>query len=80
MALVLSQNTGIGPSREGANLSSPRNFHNHTASFAAFDASMYSALHTEFAIIAYLELFQQIAPPFRININPDILLLSSLSD
>ena len=80
MALVLSQNTEIGPSREGVTLSSPRNFHNHTASFAASDAAMYSTLYAESAIVACLELFKQIVPPFRINTNPNTLLLSSLSD
>ena len=34
-----------------------------TTRIAASDAARYSASHTESTIIAYLELFQQIAPP-----------------
>ena len=38
------------------------------AFFAASDAAMYSASQTEFATVCCLELFQQIAPPFRVKI------------
>ena len=38
------------------------------ASFAASDAAIYSASQTESATVCCLELFQQMAPPFRVKI------------
>ena len=58
------------------------NFLIQTASFAASNVATFFASHTESTIVCYLKLFQQIAPPFRINTYPDILesIVSSWSD
>ena len=52
----------------GATLSSLMNFLSHTTFLTASDAAMYSASQTESATVRCLELFQQMAPPFRVKI------------
>ena len=51
-----------------------------TASFAASDAAIYSASVVESAVVSYLELFQLTAPPFKVNMYPDMDFELSISD
>ncbi|KAM7519071.1 hypothetical protein LguiB_018033 [Lonicera macranthoides] len=60
--------------------SSVINFFIHTASFAASEATTYSASVVESATVACLELFQLTAQPLRQNTKSDCDLKSSLSD
>jgi hypothetical protein len=48
-----------------------RNLLIQTPSFAAPEATMYSAFAVESVTVSCLELFQLIAPPFIVNAKPD---------
>ncbi|KAA0043611.1 hypothetical protein E5676_scaffold2208G00010 [Cucumis melo var. makuwa] len=56
-----------------------KNFHSHTASFTASQAATYSASIVEFAIQVCFTLLHTTAPLFRVNIDPHIDFLASLS-
>ena len=58
---------------------SEMNSFNQTAFLAASDAAIYSASIVESAIVLCLELFQLTTPPFKVNMNPDCDLKSSMS-
>ena len=79
IALLLSHNNGTDSSIEGTTPSSNMNFFIQTASWTTSLAAIYSALVVESATVAYLELFQLTAPPFKVKIYPEMDLLSSLS-
>lgn len=64
MAPVLSHNEVIGSSALGTSPRSVMNCFIQTPSFAASEATMYSASHVESAIMHCLELHQLTAPPF----------------
>ena len=76
----MSHNNDIGSEILGTTLNSVMNFFIQTASLAASAVVIYSASVVESAMVSYLELFQLTAPPLSKNTNPDIDLLSSLSD
>ena len=59
---------------------SEMNFFIQIASLAASLTAMYSASVVESATVYCLELFQLIAPPFRVKTYPEMDLLSSGSD
>ena len=80
IAPFLSHNNGIGSEIVGITPRSVMNFFNHTTSLAASLAAIYSASVVESAVVGCLELFQDTAPPFKVNRNPDVDLLSSGSD
>ena len=56
------------------------NFFNQTASLAASLMAIYLASVVEYAVVGCLELFQDTAPPFKVNRNLDVDLLSSRYD
>ncbi|KAA0058308.1 hypothetical protein E6C27_scaffold274G006420 [Cucumis melo var. makuwa] len=58
---------------------SVKNFLSHTASFAAFQATTYSASIVESAIQVCFTLLHTTAPPFKVNTDPDVDFLASLS-
>ena len=70
-ALSLSQKISIGSLIAGTTPRSPMKFFSHIASFAASLAAIYSHSQVESAIVSCLELFQEIAPPFRVKTQPD---------
>ena len=55
-----------------------KNFLSHTTSFAASQAATYSASMVESATHPCLMLLQTIAPPHRLNTDPDVDFLESL--
>src|SRR3954470_23745095 len=67
IAPVLSQKIFIGPDALGMTPRSDMNSFIQTPSFAAFEATMYSASHVDPATTLCLELHQLTAPPFNIN-------------
>ncbi|KAA0045178.1 hypothetical protein E5676_scaffold325G00520 [Cucumis melo var. makuwa] len=58
---------------------SVKNFLSHTASFAASQATTYSASIVESTIQLYFMLLHTTAPPFRVNTDLDVDFLASLS-
>ncbi|KAA0052225.1 hypothetical protein E6C27_scaffold207G00380 [Cucumis melo var. makuwa] len=58
---------------------SVKNFLGHTASFTTSQAATYSASLTESAIQVCFTLLHTIAPPFRVNTDPDEDFLAYLS-
>ena len=80
IAPLLSHNTRIGSKIEGTTTRSVMNFFNQIASLAASHGAMYSASVMESAVVVCFELFQEIVPRFKVNINLDLDLLSSGSD
>ena len=59
------------------NLNSVRRVRNHTASFAASNAAVYSASHDELATVFCFFAFQEINPAPKVNPYPPTLLLVS---
>ena len=79
MAPVLSQYIVMPFFITGSTSNFVMNFFIQTASLAASDATIYSALVVESAVVDCFELFQLAAPPFKVNRYPVYDLLSSLS-
>ena len=72
---LLSHKNGIGSEIIGTIPRLVMNFFNETASLDASLAAMYLASIIEFTIVGYLELFQDIALPFKVNRNLHVNLL-----
>ena len=70
----------IGSKIDGTTPTSVMNFFNQTALLAASLTAIYSAYVIESTIIGYLKLSEETAPPFKVNRNPNVDLLSSGSD
>ena len=56
------------------------NFFNDTTSLVASLVAIYSASVVKSVVVGCLELFYDIAPPFKVNKNPDVELLAFGSD
>src|ERR1051325_7294359 len=76
---LLSQYNAMGKFMFGTTSKSLRNFLSQTASFAASQAATYSASIVESAMHLCLMLRHTTTPPFRVNTDPDVDFLESLS-